>query len=376
MRSLSRVEEIIRKAKKGKGKLEEVLEQRKDLLATSLQESQVERMIEEDRRRAVEERRKRQKTEAGVEESQSPMQMILGFLASQGLKGEDAAKFMKALDEETIMKLNMLSSSPQGQNALLPLMLFGRQPQTTVKDMSEISKGYVDTAVKLVETMRPKEEKKEGVGEPFITLFSKTLDELKETRLQMMQKDIGNLEKKIEEARVDPRAYLKSIREDAELLGLGRREGLSDDAHLKAVEIQTGVQLQIEKMRMEHEDRLMGIQAEREKWNAIRETFAPMLAIGAQPIAEGLRKVGRTVGSQIQRGTPPAQTPPTGTGPTISIPCPQCQTPLSFMPPYPEEVKCPHCGLERSFVELMTPPGQRPAEKQTSRRARLRPKYG
>lgn len=373
---MTKVEEIVREAKKGKGKLDEVLERRKDMQATALEESMVDRMIEEDRRRAAEERSKRRKIESGVSESESTMTSLLAFLTQQGVKGEDAAKFIKALDEETIMKLNMLSASPQGQNALMPLLLFSRQPQTNLKDLSDISKGYVDTAVKLVETMRPPERgEKEGPEGAFLTLFSKTLDELKETRMGLLQNQISNIEKKIEETRFSPRDYIKSLREDAEAIGLGRREGVSDETQLKIAEIQTHTQLELEKMRMEREDRLLQMQGEQAKWNAIRETFSPMLAVGAQPIAEALRNVGRKVGAQVQK-SPSAPGAPPVPGPSISIPCPQCGSTLGpFQPPFPEAVKCQSCGLEKTFMELMTPPGQRPPG-QPAGRSRLRPKYG
>lgn len=181
---------------------------------------------------------------------------LVNILVKQGMEMQKAVDTIANMDPETLLKLQMISGSPNGMNAMAPLWLFGKQPTVSPMDVVNAAKDLVKTMqpqqsvspakdlAEAIAILRPKDESGEAVGylnEKLDQLNAK-LDAEREARHQsdlkhaddLRQADRANMElrladisKKLDEANnkktpgaEDPIAYITKTRDDLKALGL------------------------------------------------------------------------------------------------------------------------------------------------------------
>lgn len=275
---------------------------------------------------------------------------LLSYMIGQGMTPEKANAFVKGLDNEAIAKLQMLSSSPTGQNALLPFLLVAKRPETSTKDLLDLQTKYFDKALEIAE-IRAKPEPKPTVQGDTISLMRDMLGEIRKEREARLEDKIGVLEKEIRESRFDPKAYIASLREQAETLGYSRGSGGTSELDIKLENMRESHDLRMHETNLELQKWMLEKEMERDKWTMLGGLFRPTASIFAQPAQDAMRNLGRKASDQLrpQQQRRVKQAPKTST--ELTGPCHSCGKTIIIKPPYPTEIVCSNCG-ELNKVEL------------------------
>lgn len=163
----------------------------------------------------------------------------------------------------------------------------------------------------------------------------------------------------------DPLGIYRTGREDAkgELSRLGK-SGETNPLDLRLEELRQSHDIDMHKIGFEQKKFFLQLENERDKWDRISETFAPILQSATPEIRKAIRQLGESVG----RGIGGAAKPDVQNPNMVSTSCPKCNSPLNI--PVPEgahdvvNVKCPKCGNLFQLEE----------EKETEEKGDLRPK--
>ena len=69
---------------------------------------------------------------------------LIKMLHAQGMELQKATDYVANMDQDTMMKLAVVSGSPGGMNQLLPFILFSKKDTVTPVEMAEVSKKYFE----------------------------------------------------------------------------------------------------------------------------------------------------------------------------------------------------------------------------------------
>ncbi len=323
-----------------KDPVEEVLEEEKRQMAEEARMLRLQEIIEERRRRI--EKLKKGLDKGEIQPAQTSLASILTTLGGDPQKIDE---LLKNLSPESMQKLILLTSATSGNpNVLLPLALMTRT-EGSPNQIAQMANTYLDHALDMIKkTGQPMTAdglanlitaissalKPQGGGQN--QLVEKLIEELRETRKALQEEKIKHLEEKIRESRIDPVQYLKHVAEVAEKLGF-KKEGETSEKDLL-----------LEKMREEHELKLMEIDLNLQKWMYERQleqqknqtmmnlvsAMLPMATGGIQKTVKALAKGGFGEGEK-RRG--------------VEASCPECGAKIFVPgPPFPQEIVCKKCG--------------------------------
>jgi len=192
-----------------------------------------------------------------------------------------------------------------------------------------------------------------GIVKPFQDALSDTQNALWGERLKAIESKIVNP--------VDQINYVEGM---AEKLGWSKKGGTVGGLDLKLEEMRQAHDLDIERIRWEQKKFLMQQDSERDKWERIQETFAPILQMASPEIRNAIRKVGQDVGKSLGGASNPEGSKPE----TASFTCPECNATLNV--PIPPDttgeikVKCPKCGAITPTKVAGTPSSEQPPQEQ------------
>jgi DNA-directed RNA polymerase subunit RPC12/RpoP len=239
----------------------------------------------------------------------SALGAITAALIKAGVKPEEASEFLSKMNPEALATLTSLTSS----NPYLPVLMYilshtrGQSPQAvTVKDIVEINKNTLDLAREISSS--------KGGGESGVVMVLKSLvDSVKEIYQQQL---VGKLEelKNV----LSGKSGLEAILEDGEKFRRFKELFGGSSANPE-------VQIQLEKMRQEHEFRMKQLDIELLK---LKGEFLEGRR-RAKMFSQTLRKLGEGIAEGLASATGEK-----GMGYSV------------------EKVKCPKCGSEIPNVTL------------------------
>jgi len=301
----------------------------------------IERLMEEEKAKLEEARRKQRPPNGGV--ATNFLQHIMQIAQ---VSPERAKQFLDSLTEEDIAKLSMLAASGQ-TGTVTGLLPFLRNPSTPVKDIVEIVKlmnpvqnqptldfkGLAEIFKAGVEAAKAQQPQaapmqqfqlvKEMI-QPFYEMMSQKDQQLWNERFERLQSQI-----------VDPISYLKNMKESLKELGLGGTSG----------NIKPELQLEIEKLRTEREMALEKMRAENQRWaaqfnaeQAAEERRWQVVGNLMQgPLGRLTERVGGALASRLQSEGGSEQAPR-----PIQVQCPTCGH-MFWASSDAETVICPNC---------------------------------
>jgi len=119
------------------------------------------------------------------------------------------------------------------------------------------------------------------------------------------------------------------------------KSGETNMLDLKLEELRQSHDLGMEKIHWEQKLAFMKLESDKDKWERIENTFAPILQQASPEIKKMIHKIGEQVGKSMgSLGNPNVQTEKT------SVMCPKCSATLNMnVPPGHSElgIKCPQC---------------------------------
>lgn len=251
---------------------------------------------------------------------------LLASLVASGIPPEKADEFLKSLSPEAVATLSAITQD----NPWAPVLMFyaamgrsGGAQSLTPKDVVEINKATYELAEKL------------GGG-------SKSMDRLIEALTTLYGKLVSDKIDKLADAVIaQKKSALEEILEDEKKLRLLRDlfGGSSADPR---------IQIELEKLRQEHELRMKQLELEMKKFEAdvLKEKQRQAT------FAAGLRKIGEAIASGISEAqiTPSTgltyrPTQPKSEAEKVVVKCSECGADM-VISPGEAEVKCPKCGAE------------------------------
>lgn len=374
------INEIVEDAKKAKGPLAKIMQERTTQAQQEYEEVKIRRLVEEERARINELKR-----QGGPMEPTLATGFTSRIMQLAQVDPEKAKAFLDGLDEENMNKLAFLMAAESDRTGAI--LKLAQSPGTSVKDLVEIVKlmrpenGGVDlkgissifeagvNAAKASQPQGPKntEEGFKYIYETFVKPFQETLAKKENT---IVEERLKRMEEKI----VNPIDWLRQQKQTATELGL-TSAGSRSEMDLKLEEMKQSHDIDMARLSWEQQKYMLTAEADRDKWGAIQQTFSPIFAMAAPEIRGAIRKAGQELGKTI--GTNPGS--PSPNQPQLAgFVCPSCQTELTVpIPPNaPEEVpvKCPKCGTItpaklKQTGEKSLPPAP-PEEKPASTRLR------
>ena len=272
-----------------------------------------------------------------VQQGASPINQgvqLLAMLIAQGLDPEKANAYIKALDQESIMKIR--ASGAQDQNSLLPYLMLANREGMTVKDVVEITKTILDAA------------KGQGPGgsDMLTKLVTETIPtmqrELGASRDVAYQAQIAQLRQELQDNKpMDPAEYVTKISNAAKALGM--KSGKESD--------------EVAKLRLE-QDRWMHEQTtKKEETQMVVGTIKDILEGKAGDV---LTEVGKAAAFRLGPGGRPAGAPGQQTPPTLMVQCLHCGGTFNTAGDA-KMAKCPHCGTNLE-IKLPAPQAEKPRQ--------------
>ncbi|MCJ7635671.1 hypothetical protein MUP77_25175 [Candidatus Bathyarchaeota archaeon] len=332
------VREIIIDAKKGKGKIAEILSSQTENMAKELERAQMERILEEEKQKLQ-----------GLRQQQSrPLQtgQAQNFLQSlfAGRSPEEFKAILDSLEPEHIDKIVAMNG-----NAFSEFKNVARNPSTDSKTVLEAVKTGVEvakaqsnsgndlkTAAEIFKLgMDANKANQPTQQNPLDTL--KTYHEmfLKPVLDQLATKDKENLELRMRQLElqrgVDPLEYLKTIKQASGDLGLSQTT-------------RGDIDLQLEAMREHHDIEMakFGLETRRWEWQkanegkTIEQVKDLVKTVTEGPVGRAIENIGGGAADRIRRGKG-------NSVPLVKVQCPKCGGIFSVNPALPV-VACVHCG--------------------------------
>lgn len=366
------IREVVDEAKKKRGPLAKIMEERRAEAQTEYEETKIRRLVEEEKARIREVQRTGKAMQPGLATSFTSHIFQLAQVDPNKAKA-----FLEGLDEESMKKIAYLMALENDRaGAFLQL---AKSSGTNVKDLIEISKlmrsnGSVDlkgiaeifkAGVEAAKANKPEgpgsyQEGYKYIHETFVKPFTEAL--------RASEKETFDARLKLIEDKIPPPlpAQIAHIKQTATSLGMGE-SGKKGEIDLKIEEMRQSHDLDMSSLRWEQQKFMLQQEAERDKWGAIQQMLSPITAMAAPEVRSALRSAGREVGKRLQGSSSPSA-PPSKT-PLASFTCPKCEAELTVpIPPNaPEEIpiKCPKCGEVtpaklRRGEEAPPPPEEKP----------------
>ncbi len=328
-----------RKPVKKKDPASEALDQEEEDLAREARRLRLEALVVERRKKIQSLQGGEQTMIQGGTGTASPAASLIMMLAAQGLEPGKANDYIKALDNESIMKLSMIGA--QNQNALLPLILLGSKQGTSVEEIVKLVGAIIAIA------------KPSGEGGDMMTkLVTETIPnmqkEMSASRDLAYQTQIQALQARLEEIKpMDPADYVKKVADAASALGM--RSGADTS-------------LEVEKLRLEDAREVRRIDADRDNTREIIGTVKDLIEGRAGDVLAkigdaGAERIRGGKGTQAQGGIPPSAE----TSQMLMVQCGKCGGTFKASSDA-KTVKCPHCGSDLK-VEFK-PPAQEKQEQE------------
>jgi len=349
----SGVETVVRKIKdktKGKTNLDEVVDIINESRVNDLKNITVERLMEEEKAKLEEARKKQQPPNAGVATD------FLGHIMTMAQVDPKRAKdFLNSLTEEDVAKLSMLSASGQG-TSMMNLIPFLKTPGVDIKSIVEIVKmmqpqpqpsmdakviaEVFKAGIELAKAQQPQGTQMQQfeIVKAIIQPFYETLSQRDQ---QIWEERLKNIESKI----VDPLAYFQNLKEGAKELGLTTppQTGLSPDVQIKLKEMELNQAREIETMKFNREQWAAKFNADQmadqKRWQVVENLMQG-------PLGRVVETMGKAAAGKIQEG--PQQTAPK----PILIQCPKCSGTF-YGSSDAKIVICPNCKttLQQAPIE-------------------------
>jgi predicted RNA-binding Zn-ribbon protein involved in translation (DUF1610 family) len=359
---VSRIPEIIEKAKKGESSVEDILEKRKAAAAKQLEMMMIERMLEEEKKKL--EDAKKSSGEA-VEGQRAKRDFVTELLAMAQIDPEKAKRFLESLSEEDMSKLALLGAG--GGSNLNAFLALSRSPSSSVRDMIDVAKLMIsqqpqqqltlEGVAKLVEATKGRGETTPSQAELLREMYKEFVlpvkDEMNKLREQYATERTQALEAKITELANRPGLVAELTAKHDELLALREVLGgggggqLPADVQLKLKEMELGQARELEKMKQDYSMKVMEHADEREKWVAMKDILKDTLE---GPIGKTIEKIGGA-GADRVRG-------PQGESKVkvVQTTCPTCQKSI-YVLEAADTVVCPSCGsvLQKKVIASEQP---------------------
>ena len=348
------VKEIIIDAKKGKGKIAEILGSQTENMAKELERAQMERILEEEKQKLL---KLRQQQGAPLQVGQAT-----NFLQNlfTGRSPEEIKEILSSLAPEDIDKIVAMNN-----NAFSDLRNLARSPSSDSKTVLEA----VKTGVEVAKAQSNQGVDLKGIAEIFKagveaarvqnpaqpqqnvyeTLVKTTLDELKATREQMATQEKLRIEKEIAELKARPSGIDELLFNEEKATRARKIFGGTDSA--------TANEFTLRKEEMQQKERLENrkldweMQQHQEDKEGEKQLYALIGKAIDGPIADLTKSVGGAAAKRIEGGGGRRSNTPAIT----QISCPNCQTSFDIITGS-QQVICPSC---KAVMQLETQP-QRP----------------
>jgi hypothetical protein len=366
------IREIVVDAKKKKGEVSRIMEERKTEAEAEYEETKLRRLIAEEKARIDEVQGKGQAVDRGLASSFTENIMRLARV-----EPAKAKEFLNSLDEETMSKMAYLMALENDRTGAF--LKIAQSPSTDAKTLVDLAKllhsnGGTDlkgiaellkVGIDMGKASNPQPQTLEQ-GANLVLGIIKPFQEMANTA----QQTALNAQIEAIKAQIPPslETQITNLKTMTEKLGLGGGSEKLTELNLELEKMRQSHDIDMESIRWEKEKFLLGKESDTEKWDKIAGMFNPIFQM--PEIRDTIRNIGASVGKSISGATNPSTT----TQPQIvGFVCPNCNAELSVpLPPNaPEEVpiKCPKCGTitpaKLSKPASETPP---PEEKPTSTR--------
>lgn len=272
----------------------------------------------------------------------SPVALLMSMLIAQGMDPAKVNEYIKALDNESLMKLSMLGG--QNSNSLLPIALMmqqGKSSSNTVQDAVATTKAILDIA---------KPANNAG-GDMLTELVTKTIPnmqvELAKANSKAYEMQIENLRKDLEDLKpMDPLDYVKKVRDAASALGMSTAT----------------TNLEIEKLRLEDARHDRELKAGQETTKTI---ISGVKDIIEGPAGDVLQRLGGAAADRLsgtggtQHGQDKSQKNPPKRREikVLRVTCGLCGAQFN-VPLGTKTAKCPGCNSDIDIVPSNAPPGE------------------
>ncbi|MCJ7631952.1 zinc-ribbon domain-containing protein [Candidatus Bathyarchaeota archaeon] len=373
------IREIVVDAKKKKGEVSRIMEERKTETETELEELKIRRLIEEEKAKINE-----LKNQGQPIQPQQAQGLFSAIIAQNFASPERAQQYLSSLDEESLNKMALLLAADNPRAEVLTNLM--RSPTSNVKDLVEIVKlmrpenGGTDLkgiaevfklGIEAGKVNQPQPQSLESAANfvlGIIKPFQESLNTAQQATLTAQLETIR--------AQIPPslETQVKNLKAMAGELSLGGGSEKLTEINLTLEKMRQLHDIDMETIRWEKEKFLLGKESDTEKWDKIAGMFAPIFSM--PEMRNAITRIGESVGKGIGGATNPS----TPTQPQIvAFVCPSCNAELSVpLPPNaPEEVpiKCPKCGTITPAKLSQPPSSQTPPPEQKSTSTRLKAAY-
>jgi ribosomal protein S27AE len=264
---------------------------------------------------------------------------ILAEMVKSGISPEQASEYLSKISDDVLYKLYALTS----RNPILPAILFKTQQpqQLTAKDIAEINKSIVETAQAI-------SGQQAGGGGESIKEVVETIANVVSKPYQTLSEAVKELKEGVKDALQKREDALVTILKDETLFNRFAKLASppqpqatpSSDAVVKMKEIDANIektkmefQMQLERMRQEHEKALKLIDLEIAKIQ--RE--AKEKRARDRLLSDIIKRIGKAVAEGLEEG---ASEKSEG---MLKALCPECKTEI-ILPPEAQTVTCSKCG--------------------------------
>lgn len=375
------VGEIIDDAKKRKGPLEKIMKERMTEAEMEYEETKLQRLVEEEKKRIQEIKRSGQDIPPG-----QALSLASHVFQLAQVDPAKAKAFLSSLDQESMNKMAYLMSLENDRTGAF--LKLAQSSGTNVKDLVEIAKlmrgnGGVDlkgiasifeAGVKAARANQPQGPQNLQQGFEYIhkTFVKPFQDAMNDTNQKLLDAKLEVVKAKMPPPLPQQVEYVKQMG-----AALGMREGgKSSEVDLKLEEMRQSHDLDVEKMRWEQQKFMLQAEAERDKWGAIQQTFNPIFSMAAPEIRGAMKKIGQNVGRSMEGGGGAGANPQPE---YARFTCPGCSTELTVpVPPNIQgevPIKCPKCG-QITPATLGAPSTPSTPTEEPSRKTRLTYKMG
>jgi hypothetical protein len=310
----------------------DIIEKEKKERAAELDRLKLERMVEEEKQKIRDLRGKGNEKAPDVKLAND---LLANILQLANVDPQKAAEFIKQLSEEDVRKLSILMAS--GGSGAAAWMALAKNPSSDVKTLIE--------AAKMLQPQPQQQITLEGISALFKTAFEAAekknqeppvnpaalikdaVEMVKPFYESLAQKDREVWEarlRQLEERIINPREWLESIRQDAQLLGF----------------TPSGVDKEIEKIKIDHEKWKTDKEFEFKRWMMEQELenrkWEQIGQIMQGPLGEVIKKFGSAGAERIRGGAAPSLRVETVT-------CPKCGKPF-YANSLADYAVCPFCA--------------------------------
>jgi hypothetical protein len=332
------VREIIEQARTGAPSGSDVMARHQKMLAQQLEESYVERILEEEKIK-LQRLRETQGTPIQTGQAQNFLQTL--FL---GRKPDEIKAILDILEPEHIDKIVAMNS-----NSFADFKNLARSSSTDAKtiieavktgvDVAKAQTGQASTTEGIIKSMAEMFKTGVEIGRSQVTPQQQpnTLETIKQYNEmflkpvldQLAGKDRENLElrmRHVESQRVDPLEYLKSIKQASSDLGLSQTT-------------RNEIDIKLEEMRELHDVEMAKLGFETRKWEHVKDNEGKTIeqvqglikTVTEGPIGRAIENLGSGAADKIRGGS------------LVKVQCPNCKGFFGVNPAL-TTVACVHCG--------------------------------